>query len=435
MMVDMHGDLLNKLEQFGYLGLFLGVFLESAGLPLPGETALLAAGFAASRGVMSLPLVMLVAAAAGILGDNLGYYVGRRLGRGALDRYGKWILITPGRLNDVDRFFERFGPMAVAAARFVAGVRVVAAFSAGIGRMRWGVFLVFNALGAAVWAATMASAGYLFGSAWQRLHAYLGSAGVALVLLIPLLLAAVYLFRRARERLFGPVEDEPAFLKLVGYHWTWILVMSLAAVGVFAKVTEDVVRHETAPFDVTIRHWILGHRTFYLYDLASGFNWLLNPLIFTVIAGVFGVWLWRRRGRMVAAVALLAPILAGGAILVLKLLIERPLPPAAPIHARLPAASFPAGATTLVTAVGATLAYVVVRQKLAPKWVGLIAAGLALIVGLARLYLDIHWATDVVGGWATGLLVAMVCAAVYEHLQAFAGLPATDKRTAEDQEE
>ena len=115
------------LTQYGYVGLALGVFLESAGLPVPGETALLVAALAAAHGSLSLPLVMITAASAGILGDNLGFAVGRRFGRPWLERFGPHFLLSPARLARADAFFARWGGPAIALARFAPGVRVVLA--------------------------------------------------------------------------------------------------------------------------------------------------------------------------------------------------------------------------------------------------------------------------------------------------------------------
>jgi membrane protein DedA with SNARE-associated domain len=159
--------------QLGYAGLFIGVLLENAGLPIPGETALLtAAGFAAS-GRLSLPLVIATAAVAAIIGDNLGFALARNGGQPLLNRYGPSVGITPERMAVVDRFYARWGALAVVVARFIAGIRVVAALGAGLSGMRWRVFLVANAVGALLWASVMGLVGYTGGSAIRAAAPYL----------------------------------------------------------------------------------------------------------------------------------------------------------------------------------------------------------------------------------------------------------------------
>lgn len=144
------------LGQVGYPVLGALVFAESAGLPVPGETALLAAAGLAAAGHLALPAVIAVAATAAILGDTAGYWVGRRKGRAFLLRDG---LIAGHRRRAVaraDRFFARAGTATVFAARWIPGVRVVAAFMAGATRVPWRRFAVANALGAVTWAGSVA---------------------------------------------------------------------------------------------------------------------------------------------------------------------------------------------------------------------------------------------------------------------------------------
>jgi undecaprenyl-diphosphatase len=149
--------------QIGYGALFGLILVESAGVPVPGETALLAAGLLAGSGHLALPLVIVVGASAAIIGDNIGYLIGRRGGRALLTR-GR--LLKEHRHKAVvrgERFFERHGAKTVFFGRWVAGVRVVVAVLAGASAMPWRRFLVYNALGAVAWAVTVAGAAALFG--------------------------------------------------------------------------------------------------------------------------------------------------------------------------------------------------------------------------------------------------------------------------------
>ena len=136
---------------------------EAGGVPVPGETALIASGVLASQGRLEIVAVIAIAAAGAIIGDNIGYGVGRRGGR--------WLLERPGRLETHRRrvletgepFFERHGPKAVFMGRWVLGLRVWASWLAGITRMRWGSFVFWNAAGGITWAATVGVAAYLIG--------------------------------------------------------------------------------------------------------------------------------------------------------------------------------------------------------------------------------------------------------------------------------
>src|SRR3954468_16703045 len=123
--------LLDLFARYGYFVVFAGVFLENTGLPVPGETALLAGAALAHHGQLSLIKVILVAIVGATLGDNLGFFVGRRGGRRLADRHGWRIGLTPERLADFDRFFQQHGPKTVFAARFITGLRVIGAVLAG----------------------------------------------------------------------------------------------------------------------------------------------------------------------------------------------------------------------------------------------------------------------------------------------------------------
>src|SRR3954451_9207447 len=151
--------------QLGYPALFALIFAESAGVPVPGETALLTAGVLAGAGHLALPLVVVVAIAAAVTGDTLGYWLGRRGGRAVLMRPGPLAALRAHSLEAGERFFERHGAKTVFLGRFVPGVRVVAAVLAGAGAMPWPRFAIFNVSGAFVWAATVASLASLVGPA------------------------------------------------------------------------------------------------------------------------------------------------------------------------------------------------------------------------------------------------------------------------------
>ena len=190
--------LIELFARYGYAVVFVGVFLENAGLPVPGETALLAGAVLAHAGRLSLPIVVLVAMAGAVLGDNLGFLIGRRGGRALLVRYGPRIGLTPARLEQFDGFFDRHGAKTVFIARFVTGLRVFGAVMAGSSGMPWPVFLFFNATGAVAWAATFGLLGYAVGGSWDTLEAWIGRS--SLVLLVVVAVLAAFALRRARGR-------------------------------------------------------------------------------------------------------------------------------------------------------------------------------------------------------------------------------------------
>jgi membrane protein DedA with SNARE-associated domain len=188
------------VEHYGLFFLFGIVALESAGAWVPGETALVAAAVLASQGHLPIAGVIAVAAAAAILGDNVGYWIGRLGGRRLMTRW-RWLSAYGERvIPPAERFFARHGGKTVFLARFVAGLRVTGAWMAGISHMTWWRFLSWNAVGGVVWATAVGLVAYAFGRAAADALARYGlyGAGGAIALTI-LLLGALHLWRR-RER-------------------------------------------------------------------------------------------------------------------------------------------------------------------------------------------------------------------------------------------
>ena len=192
--------LTDLFARYGYFVIFFGVLLENAGVPVPGETILLAGAALARFGHLSLPLVVLVAICGAILGDNLGFFIGRRGGRVLVERWGARFGMTPARLAQFDGFFARHGAKTVFIARFVTGLRVVGAVLAGSSTMRWGRFLFFNATGAVAWAVTFGTVGYVLGYSWEAIEEWIGHLGLALLVVIVAGGLAVFVRSRLRAR-------------------------------------------------------------------------------------------------------------------------------------------------------------------------------------------------------------------------------------------
>lgn len=183
-----------------YAGLFAVVAGESSGLPLPGETSLIAVGaLAAHHGGISIGGVIAVAAVAAIVGDNIGFAIGRHGGRRLLDRDGRWSATRRAYLERGETFFAAHGPKAVFLARWLPGLRVIGAWLAGTHGMRWPTFLLWNALGGIAWAVTIGLLAYTLGHAAAGLFTMFGYAGVAVVA-TGAVLAFVWHRRRRRSR-------------------------------------------------------------------------------------------------------------------------------------------------------------------------------------------------------------------------------------------
>jgi membrane protein DedA with SNARE-associated domain len=201
--MDLIHDSLEFIEYcmlfYGYWAVFFGVMLENAGLPVPGETILLVAGYYCSQHHLQIPLVMLVAATGAVIGDNIGFAVGHHYGRGFLVRFGRFVFLTPERLVHMEDYFRNHGNKTILVARFITGLRVFAALLAGASMMRWRIFLLYNFLGAVLWSVVVTSLGYLFGQSLPLLVKWVGRSGTAL-LIVGVIVAVIIWRVRAHQR-------------------------------------------------------------------------------------------------------------------------------------------------------------------------------------------------------------------------------------------
>lgn len=192
----------NEYAVYGYPVLFLGVLLENAAVPVPGETAVLVAGFLASPaggGRFDLVWVIVLAAVAAILGDNIGFWLGRRFARRRLSSGGRFLILTPAAMKVAEDYFARYGVWTVFIARYLVGLRVIAALAAGTAGMAWPRFFIANAAGAVSWATTSSLLGYFFGHSLNLLHEWLGRAGFVLLIGVALLVALSYFWHYRRR--------------------------------------------------------------------------------------------------------------------------------------------------------------------------------------------------------------------------------------------
>src|SRR5947208_15536533 len=152
----------NALHVSGYPALTLLIMIESAGIPFPGETMLLLASFyAAIDHQMQIPIIIACAASGAIVGDNIGYYVGRTGGRAFIERFGRYIFLKPQHIERAEKFFAKHGDKTVFFGRFIAILRTWAAFLAGVNHMPWRTFLIYNAAGGILWAIIYGTIGYV----------------------------------------------------------------------------------------------------------------------------------------------------------------------------------------------------------------------------------------------------------------------------------
>lgn len=199
------GAALSFLVSYGYWAVFLVVMLESAGLPLPGETILVAAAiYAGTTDEMDIRLIVLAAAGGAAIGDSFGYWIGRRYGLPLLLRFGSYVGLTEPRLKLGQYLFRRYGAGIVFFGRFVATLRMFAALLAGANRFPWARFAFFNVAGGIVWASAVGAGGYVLGEALHQLAPSIASTLAAVFIL--LFVVGALLIRKYEKRLQAEAE-------------------------------------------------------------------------------------------------------------------------------------------------------------------------------------------------------------------------------------
>jgi undecaprenyl-diphosphatase len=415
---------------------FMFPALESSaflGFVFPGEVAVLLGGVLAFNHRVPLAAAAAAAVLGAAVGDTVGYAVGKRFGRRLL--YGTvGRLVRSDHLERAERYLATRGGRAVFFGRFTAALRVLVPGLAGMAGMEYRTFALFNVAGAAVWGTAFTLIGYAAGDSWRRVEHQLRRAGLLLAVLAVLLLAIGLAARwaaRHRDQLERPslrfvrsrYERQLAFLArrlrpqgVFGLTLTVELAGLVALGWGLAAVVQDVLAgEELRRLDRPVLDLVVRHRTAWLNHAnqvitAAGSKAVLIPVVL-VVGAVFMV---RRAGRRRwEAPTLLALALAGAwlASQSLKALVHKARPPATFHLTHVTGYGFPSGHATQAAAVYGILGIVLARSL--PRWPQKVVAVAAmsvvtLLVGLSRVYLGVHWLTDVLGGWALGWAWALV---------------------------
>jgi membrane protein DedA with SNARE-associated domain/membrane-associated phospholipid phosphatase len=430
-----HSSVTRLVETYGYAVVFLFVAVESLGIPLPGETVLVTAAALAALGHLSIWWVIGIAAAGGIIGDAAGYWIGRIGGLAVLKRYGRLVHFDEHKLEKVRAFFDRHGSKAVFFGRFIALLRTWAALLAGTAEMPYGVFTLYNVLGGITWASLFGTLGYVFGRSLPLLERYIGQASLAVVLLVALVVGlwlgwrwfaanrelvaerVSWYWGRFRGRHPGVARFIAArFVRgeYLGLHLTIGFLISLAALWLFAGVTEDVVhRDPLTRFDLTLTTLFRAHATPLGDRIFSIVSALGSPVAMGIIGAGGGLFLLVRRKWVILTAWLAAFGGAGLLTVVLKNLIQRPRPANAADFLNGTSFSFPSG-----HALGSLVGYGMLAYVIGAGWIEgrrgrlrlvIATAVLVIAIGLSRLYLGVHYFSDVVAGYAVGVLWLSVC--------------------------
>jgi len=212
-----------------------------------------------------------------------------------------------------------------------------------------------------------------------------------------------------------------SLVRRVWKEWTIAVLFAAIALAGFAKIGEDVFEHESGTFDGAVQAWMQAHQSGLADAIFLAITYCGSVGASFAVAVLAAYWLWTARGRRIAATVVLAPAVATVLFNVIKLVFARPRPTVLG-HIVLRTFSFPSGHATASAAVWCTLSYVTHREDLSTRRLAMVTAIVPpLLIGLSRIYLGVHWTTDVLGGWCLGVLVSAVAAWLYERHRGRAG--------------
>jgi undecaprenyl-diphosphatase len=446
--LDLQGlleDISNTLGAWTYLLVGFFAFAETGafvGLVVPGETTMLLGGAVAGQGAIDIYLLIAIAWFAAWLGDTTSFFVGRRLGREFVLRHGPRVGISHERFEKVEDYFSRHGGKTIFIGRWISLVRALAPFIAGSSGMGYGAFVPYSILGTGLWASAHILIGYFFSRSVETGAEYAGKGAFLLATLIVVVGGAIFLYRhfRVEENRHAAVRWMEGraltrWLVVLGrryrpqlrFLWDRVTpggtfgleftsLMAVLAVSLFVLVAYAVlVGREPGPTpgDVTAMELAERLRAGRLTDFSKVFTFLGSGF-FTWGLAIVGAGLLAARRRWAEVGVLLAGMtLSSVGIEAVKDAVDRPRPEGA--LAGYSGSSFPSGhATHAVLYVWLAVTIVLRLRPGMARGAVVVAGGIALtiLVGLSRVYLNVHYLSDVSGGWALGAASFAFCAAV-----------------------
>lgn len=439
-------DLAKSLGQWAYLLVAVMAMAETAaflGFIAPGEFAVIFGGVLAGEGTLSIELLIGIVWASVVAGDSIGFLIGRRYGRSFALKYGPKIRLTEDRLMKVEGYFARHGGKTIFLGRWIGFVRPLMPFTAGTSGMPYQRFLPYDVLGAGTWSATFCLLGFIFWRSFTQITSIAGKGTLAFGILVVLVVGTYQLFKRLRDparrrRIAAWIERQP----LLGSLWRLVVrpivrvvappvrfligrltpgelgielttLLSVAAVSIYVVVLQiNLINEDT---------FVTGDRGALemARDIQGGTLTAIAKIVTAL--GAFGIVFGALaaasaflvyRGRRYEAITLVAGfVTAEIAMKIIKAAVERPRPSGGLVDAD--GWSYPSGHATLAVTYLA-IAVLLARDGPAARRAAILTAGLALgvLIGLSRVYLHVHYLSDVGGGWAVGLAAFSVCGSV-----------------------
>lgn len=376
--------LISLVQHYGSAAIFIGLALEYVGLPIPGETMMTFLGFLVRNSAAFYIGLALVSAIAGsFAGSGFAWFIGFRYGENILLKYGKYIHITKEKIDSTNRLFEKHRVLLLLFGRYIPGVRHLVPYMSGIDRMKLHTYFIYNLIGSVIWCTSFIGLGYFLGEKWTVVEKLIKSYSLIIILLVVFVVIVFKFFSRHKKAIFAF-----AFPVLL-----------------FIKISEDMIRQELSVFDNTIYHYVsrlISHNMTGFMRFLS-FSGSMQALIFVAVIAMLILWRSRKYhfyGTM-AGVNLLASSLL---VETFVIAFHRERPDILRL-VEISGFSFPSGHAMISLSFYGFIAYLF-HVFLKSRWKYPIIAFLAVLIlsiGISKIYLGIHYASDVLAGFSAGL--------------------------------
>lgn len=376
--------LFSLIRHYGGVAIFIGLILEYLGLPIPGETMMSFLGFLGWRSTGSFIYLSLIFAISGtFVGSTIAWFIGYKYGENVLLKYGRYVHITKERLDSTKRLLIKHKRLLLLLGRYVPGVRHIVPYLSGISRIKLGTYLAYNFAGSVIWCISFIGLGFVLGEKWRIVEKLIKAYSLILILLAVFIFVVLKYFSRHKKVIFAI---------------TFPLLL-------FIKLSEDLIRKELSVFDNTI----YGFVSKFISKGSTGFMKFISFLgsgqflIAVAVVSVFALWKNKKYsfyGKMVAVNLLVSSILNE----TFKIIFHRVRPDELRLI-EISGFSFPSGHSMVGISFYGFIAYLFYRN-MKSRWKYFIVTMLSvliLLIGLSRIYLGVHYASDVLAGFSAGL--------------------------------
>ena len=372
------------IHQYGGIGVFFGLVLEFIGLPLPGEALTSFLGYVSFRvGGYSVYINIIYATLGSLLGSIIAYFIGGKYGEKVLIKYGKFIHITQENLDFAKKLFNKNKILLMLFGRYIPGVRVLVSYLGGISRLDFGTFFLYTSIGTFVWCSTFIGLGFILGEKWTVVETIIRTYFLVFLIIVAFVYIVFKFFNGHKKAIFA--ISLPMFL--------------------FVKLSEDLIKKELETFDSIIYDYISKAITHNMTGFMKLMSYLGSGYVLVFISIVSIILFWKSKkysfySKMVG-VNLIASSIANE---IFKMTFHRGRPNVLRLI-EISGFSFPSGHSMIGLSFYGFISYLCFKN-IKSKWryaIVTLFGVLILSIGISRIYLGVHFASDVVAGFSAGL--------------------------------